>query len=115
MSGDLYRRVAALEAIKGQALAGSVIAFMINGASDDEVIAVEYLSVVTARQSGEALAETVKRARLIAPHADYPVMTFTYSDEAKARLGQNDLANAAPNSWPVPSPAGHARHVEATL
>ena len=112
MTGTLYRRVVALEAIKEKAAAGSVIAFMINGASDDDVIAVDYLSATTARQPGEMLADLLDRARSAAPHADFPIVAFSYSDEAKARLGKSELADAVPNSWPAPSPSGHACHVE---
>lgn len=111
----LKRRIAALELIRASADAGSVIAFMLDGASDDDVVAVEYLSTTTDRQPGEPLAETIRRARSIAPHADFPILTFSYSDDAKARLGKDELSHAAPNSWPVASPAGHARHMETAL
>lgn len=102
-------RLAALEKFAGN---DEVIAFMLDGASDDDVIAIEQGEGRIERQSGETLAELVERAQSLGNR--WPTMlSFLYSDACKMRLGvHSEDANALPNTWPVPAPDGHACHVE---
>lgn len=113
----LAARLAALEAIVERADNGVVIAWMIDGASDDDVVAVKVPAAskeILQRERGESLADLVKRAKALAPGNDVVGLLFYYSQEAKARLGKSERVDAAPNAWPDPSHchAGWACHVE---
>jgi hypothetical protein len=109
---NLERRLTALEAITGRIDDSCIIAFMIDGASDDDVIAVRGRGAYLERLPGETLAELVDRVKALQPLAENHVMFFEYPDELRARLGKEYMPETLPNSWPIPSSSGHACHVE---
>lgn len=111
---NIAKRLSALEAVARKLdVDGYVVAFMIDGASDDDVIAVRSMhGGHLARSSGETLAELVERVKACQPRAESYVLFFEYSDALRQRLGTEHLPDDLPDTWPIPS-FGRACHVEA--
>lgn len=86
---------------------------MLDGASDDDVIAVRSMGGEHAvREHGEALATLVDRIKAHQPLAEMHILFFEYDEPAlRQRWGREHLSETLPNTWPIPSP-DHARHLE---
>lgn len=109
----LRKRLAQLESVARASDDAIVVAFMVNGASDDDVIAVRGTGgPMLAREAGETLAALVDRAKAQQPHAAAHVLFFEYPDELRVRLGKEYMPETLPNTWPTACDEGHARHVE---
>ncbi len=92
----LEKRLAALETFAGAADASR--AYMVNGASDDDVAGVNCMSQPLDRQPGETLAELVGRAKALNPMAAHYVMFFEYADSVRQKLGVDYMPDALPNT-----------------
>ncbi|MCC6829604.1 MAG: hypothetical protein IT550_15385, partial [Novosphingobium sp.] len=64
------------------------------------------------RADGETLTAMVERAKATQPLARHHVLFFEYPDALRQRLGKDYLPETLPNTWPLPSVYGCARHVE---
>ena len=110
---NFAKRLAVLEALTGRSDASFVVAFMVDGASDDDVIAVRNsFGDELGRAPGETLAELVDRMKARQPLVEAHVMSFEYPDSLRERLGKDHMPESLPNGWPVPSPPVYACHVE---
>ncbi len=108
----IAQRLSVLENLISRIDSSAVIAFMVDGASDDDVIAISYLGNTVTRADGETLTAMVERAKATQPLARHHVLFFEYPDALRQRLGKDYLPETLPNTWPLPSVYGCARHVE---
>jgi hypothetical protein len=109
----LRKRLAQLEAVARKSDGAIVVAFMVNGASDGDVIAVRSMQGAHAeRQPGESLPALVDRVKAKQPLAAAHILFFEYPDELRVRLGKEYMPETLPNTWPKPSHAGQANHLE---
>lgn len=111
---SIDKRLSQLEAISAKMDDAPTLAFMVNGATDDEVTAVRTMhGAYQVRLPDETLAELVDRVKAETPLAAAHILFFEYADELRQRLGTEYLPEELPGSWPDPSPLDHARHAEA--